>query len=200
LPYFATYVASKAFDLVLAESLAEERRGEPVDVLALCPGATRTELGGARVSRSIIFRGPRIRAWSPRRRCARSAGAPCWSAVDCAALPTRPSPCHAQPRPAVSASRSACSAHGSPEAAPRPRQEATTCRAMPGASLPASRQEEAQPCPVSGQLRHEGNIRSMSAREAPGAEGSDWHCQPFETACLWSPTGAPIRSAWPAPV
>jgi hypothetical protein len=40
----------------------------------------------------------------------------------------------------------------------------------------------------------------MSAREAPGAEGSDWHCQPFETACLWSPTGAPFRSAWPAPV
>lgn len=45
LPYFATYAASKAFDLVLAESLAEELRGEPVDVLALCPGATRTDFG-----------------------------------------------------------------------------------------------------------------------------------------------------------
>jgi short-subunit dehydrogenase len=45
LPYFATYAASKAFNLVLAESLAEELRGEPVDVLALCPGATRTEFG-----------------------------------------------------------------------------------------------------------------------------------------------------------
>jgi uncharacterized protein len=45
LPYFATYAASKAFDLVLAESLAEELRGEPVDVLALCPGSTRTEFG-----------------------------------------------------------------------------------------------------------------------------------------------------------
>jgi short-subunit dehydrogenase len=44
-PYFATYAASKAFDLVLAESLAEELRGEPVDVLALCPGATRSEFG-----------------------------------------------------------------------------------------------------------------------------------------------------------
>ena len=44
-PYFATYAASKAFDLVLAESLAEELRGEPIDVLALCPGATRTEFG-----------------------------------------------------------------------------------------------------------------------------------------------------------
>ena len=30
---------------MLAESLAEELRGEPVDVLALCPGATRTEFG-----------------------------------------------------------------------------------------------------------------------------------------------------------
>lgn len=45
LPYFATYAASKAFDLVLAESLSEELRAEPVDVLALCPGATRTEFG-----------------------------------------------------------------------------------------------------------------------------------------------------------
>jgi uncharacterized protein len=45
LPYFATYAASKTFDLVLAESLAEELRGEPVDVLALCPGPTRTRLG-----------------------------------------------------------------------------------------------------------------------------------------------------------
>lgn len=42
-PYFATYAASKAFGLSLAEALAEETRGEPVDVLALCPGATRTD-------------------------------------------------------------------------------------------------------------------------------------------------------------
>ncbi|MDX2102564.1 MAG: SDR family NAD(P)-dependent oxidoreductase [Alphaproteobacteria bacterium] len=39
---FATYAASKAFDLAYAEGLAEEMRGDPVDVLALCPGATRT--------------------------------------------------------------------------------------------------------------------------------------------------------------
>lgn len=44
-PWFATYAASKAFDLVFAESIAEELRGEPVDVLALCPGATRTAFG-----------------------------------------------------------------------------------------------------------------------------------------------------------
>lgn len=44
-PYFATYAASKAFDLVFAEALVEEMRGEPVDILALCPGATRTAFG-----------------------------------------------------------------------------------------------------------------------------------------------------------
>lgn len=44
-PYFATYAASKAFDLSFAEGLAEELRGEPVDILALCPGATRTAFG-----------------------------------------------------------------------------------------------------------------------------------------------------------
>lgn len=46
LPYFASYVASKAFDLVLAESLAAELNDEPVDVMALCPGATRSAFGG----------------------------------------------------------------------------------------------------------------------------------------------------------
>jgi uncharacterized protein len=46
-PYFATYAASKAFDLSFAEALGEEMRCEPVDVLALCPGATRTSFGGS---------------------------------------------------------------------------------------------------------------------------------------------------------
>jgi short-subunit dehydrogenase len=44
-PFFATYAASKAFDLAFTEALVEEMRGEPVDILALCPGATRTALG-----------------------------------------------------------------------------------------------------------------------------------------------------------
>jgi hypothetical protein len=44
-PYFATYAASKAFDLLFTEALAEEMRSEPVDILALCPGATRTNFG-----------------------------------------------------------------------------------------------------------------------------------------------------------
>jgi short-subunit dehydrogenase len=42
IPLFSTYAASKAFLLHYAEALAEELSGSPVDVLALCPGATRT--------------------------------------------------------------------------------------------------------------------------------------------------------------
>lgn len=42
IPLFATYAASKAFLLHYAEALAEELSRDPVDVLALCPGATRT--------------------------------------------------------------------------------------------------------------------------------------------------------------
>jgi len=37
-----TYAATKAFDLVLGEALWEELRRHGVDVLAFCPGATRT--------------------------------------------------------------------------------------------------------------------------------------------------------------
>lgn len=44
-PYFASYAATKAFDLSFAEALSEEMRGQPVDVMALCPGATRTAFG-----------------------------------------------------------------------------------------------------------------------------------------------------------
>lgn len=44
IPYVATYSASKAFILSWTEALAEELRREPVDVLALCPGATRTQM------------------------------------------------------------------------------------------------------------------------------------------------------------
>jgi len=42
IPLFATYAASKAFLLHYAEALAAELSEMPVDVLALCPGATRT--------------------------------------------------------------------------------------------------------------------------------------------------------------
>jgi hypothetical protein len=42
IPLFATYAASKAFLLHYAEALAGELSDAPVDVLALCPGATET--------------------------------------------------------------------------------------------------------------------------------------------------------------
>jgi short-subunit dehydrogenase len=43
LPYLATYAASKAFDLLFAEALAEEVGGYGIRVCALCPGSTATE-------------------------------------------------------------------------------------------------------------------------------------------------------------
>lgn len=42
-PFVATYAATKAFDLVFAESLWAELRPLGIDVLALCPGYTPTE-------------------------------------------------------------------------------------------------------------------------------------------------------------
>jgi short-subunit dehydrogenase len=44
-PLLATYTASKTFDLHFTEALAEELRNEPIDVMALCPGPTRTAFG-----------------------------------------------------------------------------------------------------------------------------------------------------------
>ncbi len=43
LPFFATYAATKGFELLFAEALSGELTSEPVDVLALCPGPTRTD-------------------------------------------------------------------------------------------------------------------------------------------------------------
>ena len=42
MPFFATYAASKAFLLHYTEALAEELSDRPIDVLALCPGATKS--------------------------------------------------------------------------------------------------------------------------------------------------------------
>ena len=42
-PYLSTYVATKAFDLLFAEALAEEVRHYGIRVCALCPGSTATE-------------------------------------------------------------------------------------------------------------------------------------------------------------
>lgn len=42
-PYMATYSATKAFILSFSEAIAAEVAGKGVGVLALCPGATKTE-------------------------------------------------------------------------------------------------------------------------------------------------------------
>lgn len=42
-PYISTYAATKAFDLLFAEALAEEVQAYGVNVCALCPGSTHTE-------------------------------------------------------------------------------------------------------------------------------------------------------------
>lgn len=44
-PFLAPYAASKAFVLMYGQALAAELRHQPVDVLTLCPGATRTAFG-----------------------------------------------------------------------------------------------------------------------------------------------------------
>lgn len=42
-PYISTYAATKGFDLLFAEGLAEEVRHYGIRVCALCPGSTKTE-------------------------------------------------------------------------------------------------------------------------------------------------------------
>jgi hypothetical protein len=45
MPYLATHAASKMFIWMLTQALAAELRSEPIDVLTLCPGPTRTAFG-----------------------------------------------------------------------------------------------------------------------------------------------------------
>ncbi|MNK32456.1 putative oxidoreductase [compost metagenome] len=46
IPFFSAYAASKAYVLSLTEGLAEEVRDHGIQVVALCPGPTRTEFMG----------------------------------------------------------------------------------------------------------------------------------------------------------
>jgi hypothetical protein len=57
-PFLAHYAATKAYNLVLAEGLWEECRAYGVDVLAVCPGATRTP-------GYLSARPPTASRWSP---------------------------------------------------------------------------------------------------------------------------------------
>ncbi len=45
--HMSLYGATKGFDLLLAEAMAQELKGSGVDVLALCPGVTATEFQGS---------------------------------------------------------------------------------------------------------------------------------------------------------
>src|SRR5882724_998611 len=42
-PYISTYAATKAFDLLFAEGLAEEMKPYGIRICALCPGSTKSE-------------------------------------------------------------------------------------------------------------------------------------------------------------
>jgi len=46
-PYISTYAATKAFDLLFAEGLAEEMKPYGIRVCALCPGSTESEFHAA---------------------------------------------------------------------------------------------------------------------------------------------------------
>ncbi|MEW8492674.1 MAG: SDR family NAD(P)-dependent oxidoreductase [Candidatus Thiodiazotropha taylori] len=59
-PYIANYAASKAYDLIFAESLATEFQAYGIDVLSLNPGFTQTEL-----SPDFDFKGLPIKPMAP---------------------------------------------------------------------------------------------------------------------------------------
>jgi short-subunit dehydrogenase len=56
-PYISTYAATKAFDLLFAEGIAEEVRRHGVHVCALCPGSTTTEFREVAGQPEHTFRG-----------------------------------------------------------------------------------------------------------------------------------------------
>lgn len=52
-PYISTYAATKAFDLIFAEGLAEEVKPYGVRVCALCPGSTESEFAEVAGQREV---------------------------------------------------------------------------------------------------------------------------------------------------
>lgn len=76
-PYLSVYGATKAFVLSFTESLWEENRGTGLRVLALCPGATKTEFYDAAGSETADYGAKRVTpSTSSRRPSTRSTAAP----------------------------------------------------------------------------------------------------------------------------
>lgn len=61
-PHFAVYAATKAFVISFTEALAEEVKGTQVRLLALCPGAVRTELAFFARNEGLLGKLPSLRA------------------------------------------------------------------------------------------------------------------------------------------
>ena len=61
-PHFAVYAAAKAFVLSFTEAVAEEVKETNVRVLALCPGATRTEIDVFAHNQGLLGRLPSLDA------------------------------------------------------------------------------------------------------------------------------------------
>jgi len=61
-PHFAVYAATKAFVLSFTEALAEEVRGTGVRIVALCPGAARTEIDVFAHNEGLLGRLPSLTA------------------------------------------------------------------------------------------------------------------------------------------
>ena len=55
-PYISTYAATKAFDLLLAEGLAEEMKPYGIRICALCPGSTESEFHAVAGQERFIHR------------------------------------------------------------------------------------------------------------------------------------------------
>jgi len=55
-PYISTYAATKAFDLLFAEGLAEEMKPYGIRVCALCPGSTQSEFHAVAGQEKFIHR------------------------------------------------------------------------------------------------------------------------------------------------
>ena len=61
-PHFAVYAASKAFVLSFSEALAEELKDSGVRILALCPGAAKTEMNVFSHNKGLLGKLPTLSA------------------------------------------------------------------------------------------------------------------------------------------